>query len=131
MRTGRSADFVYDAPFPMTANTAAQLSASIVAERGEYVPANGTIVLPVTARLDGITRSDILAAHLRPGVNVLIPDLPVEDIAGGRDGRSLLHVSSVDVDLTLGRVTFLGRFGAERPRRALRATRRRHPNRAE
>jgi hypothetical protein len=104
-KSGRTSDFVYDAPFPMTNNTAAQLANRLATDLGAYVPANGTIVLPATAVLKGLTQGDTLVAHLRPGVNVLIPDLPIEDIAGGRDGRSLLRVSSIEADLNTGHVT--------------------------
>lgn len=104
-KQGRTRDILINPGVPMTANTSAQLATRVAAENGAYVPASGQIVLPADLEITGIGKSSVLAAHIRPGCNVLIPELPAEDIAGGRDGRTLLHVSAVEVDLNSREVT--------------------------
>jgi hypothetical protein len=105
VKQGRTRDLLVNPGVPMTANTSAQLAARIAGENGAFVTASGQIVLSSNHEIAGISRATALAAHIRPGCTVFVPELPAEDITGGRDGRTLLHVSSVEVDLNAGTVT--------------------------
>lgn len=106
-KQGRTKDVIVEPGVPMTANTSAQLAAIVNSESSKYVPVTGTLTLDakrlVTAAKGGIEP----AYTIRAGQDVLIPDLPRDDLflPQGRDMQTLFHIASVEVSLPDQKVT--------------------------
>lgn len=103
-RLGRAKDGLTSAAFPMTANTATQLSAVVNANRGARPAVSGQITVPASLLLSG--RRPMIAAAVRAGMNIQIGGLPKDEpFVTGRDGQTLFHIVSTDATLD-GNVTF-------------------------
>lgn len=97
---GRAKDVMTSAGFPMTSNTATQLSARLNTEHGQYAFASGTCTLPCTAPVTSGNGGMFPAYLMRGGDNVKIVGLPKDDPFNiGRDGQTLFHISSTSVNL--------------------------------
>lgn len=107
VKTGATKDEILQPGFVMTSNSASQLAARAVATRGTYPIARGTVVLPANRIVGSPNRSSSPAMLIRAGQNLLLPDLPSDSfqIETGRDGKTLFHISAVDVEMKRNRVT--------------------------
>lgn len=100
-------DSLVQAPAVMTDNTAAQLAALEAAQQ-VYPPVTGTIVLNATSVIQNAVGAAKPAVLIRAGTNVYLPGMPKTDsifVAPGRDGETLFHIVTTDVDMEAGTVT--------------------------
>ena len=106
VKTGAVKDDLTSAGFPMTSNTSSQLASRVAASRGQFPPITGRVVIPAGRLLSNAVGSRLPAALIRAGTNVLIPELPKTDLLGaGRDGETLFHIVSTEVNMEEGTVT--------------------------
>jgi hypothetical protein len=106
VRQGVTKDQVVQAGFPMTSATATQLAARLAADYGAYPPITGRVVIPAERELVNNITGRVPAFYLRGGDNVVFPQLPDNDpFSQGRDGQTVFHINSAEVDLDSGNVT--------------------------
>ena len=92
--------------FVMTANTALQWAQTLASELCQFVPQTGTVTLYANQQVRRPGGGPGLAAMIRAGDNILLPDLPKADImASGRDGETLFHIVSTELDAEQGTMT--------------------------
>lgn len=105
VKNGDAQDVLTRPGFPMTSNTAAGLAAQVNASNGKWPPVTGSVTLPILAGVAHATGPVRPAFLIRGGDNVKLVGLPKTDyMTPGRDGETLFHVSSVDVDIQAGTV---------------------------
>jgi hypothetical protein len=106
VRQGKTKDMLVQPGFPMTSNTSAQLASTLLTDVGQRPAVTGSLSIKATKILANAVGSARPAAMIRGGDNIYIPELPKTDpFLQGRDGETLFHVVSSDVDLTNGTVT--------------------------
>jgi hypothetical protein len=106
VRQNKTKDMLVKPGFPMTTNTSAQLASTLATEVGQRPGVTGHVSLKATKMLANAVGAVRPAAMIRGGDNIVIPELPKTDpFLQGRDGETLFHVVSSDVDLTNGTVT--------------------------
>jgi hypothetical protein len=106
VRQGKTKDVLVQPGFPMTSNTSAQLASTLLTDVGQRPAVTGSLSIKATKILTNAVGSARPAAMIRGGDNIYIPELPKTDpFLQGRDGETLFHVVSSDVDLTNGTVT--------------------------
>lgn len=107
VKTGVTRDQVVAPGFPMTAASAAQLAAKLVKDQGGYVPVRGRVTIPVDKVISNVVVQDPMPAlYIRGGENLRIADLPSTDPFGaGRDGETLFHIISAEIDTDQGLIT--------------------------
>lgn len=105
-RVGREKTEILQAGFPMTPTSAAALARRLNVERAETPTVTGTAVLPANAIITNVLAGPRPAWMIRAGQNLLVTDLPkTEAFQTGRDGETLFHIVSADVDLGQNTVT--------------------------
>lgn len=106
VRQARAKDVIVNVGFPMTAVTAGQLAQQLADDLGQWVPVNGTLVLSAPLLVRGATGPAKPALCIRAGENIQIPDLPRQDLfSRGRDGETLFHIVTTNVDYEQGVIT--------------------------
>lgn len=106
VRQGKTKDVLVQPGFPMTSNTSAQLASTLATDVGQRPAVTASLSIKATRILANAVGDARPAAMIRGGDNIVIPDLPKTDpFLQGRDGETLFHVASSDVDLTNGTVT--------------------------
>lgn len=106
VRTGTAKDDLQQPGIPMTSNTATQLAAVTAAANGSYPPVTGRIVLPARQLIANAHGPAVPAFQIRAGCNIYVPDLPRDQLLiGGRDGQTLFHVATCEVDMVANTVT--------------------------
>jgi hypothetical protein len=99
-------DALTNAGFPMTANTSSQYATQLAAARGKYPPVIGRVVLPAARLVKNAVGSTQPAATIRAGRNLFISDLPKTEVfVAGRDGETLFHIASTEVNMEAGEIT--------------------------
>lgn len=107
VKTGATKDQIVQAPAVMTDNTASALAA-LEAAKQLYAPASGTVVLRANDPITNAVGSPKPAALIRAGSNIFLPDLVRSDsllAPPQRDGQTLFHIASTEVDMEAGTVT--------------------------
>ncbi len=104
VKQGKTKDEAVSTSFSLTAAAAAQLAATLAADRGGYPPAHGEIILNANQQVRRRAGQPLPAWHMRAGTNILIPDLPRDDFISGGRGQTLFHIVATDVDLEKGQV---------------------------
>lgn len=106
-KTSTIRDQVINSGFPMTAASATQLAQKLVTDQGGYVPIRGRVTIPVDKVISNVVVQDPMPAlYIRGGENLRIADLPSTDPFGaGRDGETLFHIISAEIDTETGLIT--------------------------
>lgn len=100
VRAGQRKDELLSAQVGMTAVSAFRLAQRVAQDHGSVPSARGSVRLPASTLVDGVTGTPRPACHIRAGENVLIPELPKDEFAiEGRDGQTLFHVVSSETNM--------------------------------
>lgn len=106
VRQAKTKDLLVTPGFPMTANTSAQLAATIAADAGARPSVGGQCVLAADKLLTNAVGTARPAALIRGGDNIVFPELPKTDVLlQGRDGETLFHIASVELDVDANKIT--------------------------
>lgn len=105
-RQGKTKDTIVSPGFPMTANTSAQLASRIAGDAGARPSVGGTCVIAADRMIRNAVGEPKPAALIRAGENISFPELPKTDVMlRGRDGETLFHIASVELDVDNNTVT--------------------------
>jgi hypothetical protein len=105
VKTNRTKDLLVAPGFSMTSASASQLAGKLVGDAASYPLIRGSITLPARALVSHTAHGAQPAWTLRAGENILIPDLPKTELTTSRrDGETLFHIVTCDVDLQQNRV---------------------------
>jgi hypothetical protein len=100
VRQGLEKADLVDVGFPMTSTSAQQLARKIADERNRRPFVVGRCTLPAEQVLTHAQLGPMPAWAIRAGENIRIPDLPADEIfTQGRDGETLFHIVTCDVNL--------------------------------
>ena len=122
VRAGVRKDEVLAAPVGMTGASAQQLVNRVSADHGSLPSVRGQVTLPADTLVESVQGQRLPAYSIRAGENVLIPELPKDDLLDtGRDSQTLFHVTATSTDMTEGRTTTLELEGYTRSSEVLMA----------